>query len=135
MISMLINKLIIKDKNAATEPTAKSLSGGNLLLMHSPSTTPNKPKTATKVNECRGLIKIAMIAPATKSVMILQRMPCRIPQRIIGNGQIKFKNMPTKGTYILMRAKTIAIAAIIPASTIAEVLCATKFPPQKAFYQ
>ena len=54
---------------------------------------------------------------------------------MLGRHQIKLTNIPKTGTYVLIKANTIAIAAKMPASTIAEVLCATKFPPLKTFYQ
>ena len=69
-----------------------------------------------------GLIIIATIIVATKSVITLHFKPWRQPQITIGSGQTKFTKAPSTGTYILINAITIAIAARMPASTMADVL-------------
>ncbi len=129
----VIPTLTIKETNAATELIASSLTGGSFRFIHSPTTSPKGPKTATNNNALIGLIRIEITAPETAKVIMLQRKPLRIPHNMIGKHQIKLTNIPKTGTYVLIKAKTIAIAARIPASTIAEVLCATKFPPQKTY--
>ena len=67
--------------------------------------------------------------PATIRLIKLHFKPWRIPQIMIGKGHTKFTKAPATGTYILIKAITIAMAAIIPDSTMAEVLRNTEFPP------
>ena len=53
---------------------------------------------------------------------VFRQAPLRIPQIAIGRGHKKLIKLPMTGTYMLIIAKTMAIAAKMPASTMAEVL-------------
>lgn len=76
-----------------------------------------------------GLIMMAMMMPATIRLIRLHFKPLRIPQMMMGNGHTKFTKAPTTGMYMLINAITIAMAAKMPDSTMAEVLRNTEFPP------
>ena len=60
---------------------------------------------------------------------MLHFRPCRLPQLSIGYGQTKFTKAPSTGRYMLIKAMTMAMAAKIPASTMADVLRITEYPP------
>ena len=68
-----------------------------------------------------GFTVMATSTVDTTAAMMLQRIPFRIPQTTSGRGMIRFKIIPMKGTYANSRLKTIAIAAQIAPSTIADV--------------
>ena len=114
--------LRISATTAPMLPKNINLIGGIRRRIHSPRTIPIKPKIATKKNACSGLMMMATIMPATVKLIKLHFKPWRIPQIIIGKGQTKFTKTPATGTYILIKAITMAIAAKMPASTMAEVL-------------
>ena len=122
MIYSAIKKLAPIEIRQATELISISLKGLYPRRIHSPKVSPTKPKAASSEKACSGLIRTATAISATISVITLQRSPLRIPQIAIGRGHKKLIKLPMTGTYMLIIAKTMAIAAKMPASTMAEVL-------------